>query len=84
MARIMHHRRCLVIRRCPACGSYDVRHSHRRSLLEVLFLPFLLMRPFRCEDCGKRHYNLAWSHALPPDALGVPADADDREPAKTK
>lgn len=73
----MGYRRCLVIRCCPACRSFDVRRSHRRSLLEVVLLPLILMRPFRCEDCGKRHYNLAWTRALPGNVLEVPADADD-------
>lgn len=61
----MHYARCLMVRCCPACRSFDVRRSHRRSLLEVVVLPLVLLRPFRCEDCGKRHYNLVWTRALP-------------------
>jgi len=77
----MRHPRCLVIRCCPSCRSFDVRRSHRRSLLEVVLLPLFLMRPFRCEDCGNRHYNLAWTRALPGNVLDVPADADE-QPAR--
>jgi len=29
-----------------------------------VILPFLLLRPFRCEDCTKRHYNLFFTRAL--------------------
>jgi hypothetical protein len=72
----MHHPRCLLIRCCPACRSFDVRRSHRRRLLEVILLPLILMRPFRCEDCGQRHYNLVWTRALPGHASEVPPDED--------
>ena len=75
----MRHPRCLVIRRCPSCRSFDVRRSHRRSLLEVLFLPIFLMRPFRCENCGKRHYNLFWTQALPGTVQEIHGD---EEPAR--
>jgi hypothetical protein len=68
----MRYSRCLVIRCCPSCRSFDVRRSHRRSLLEVILLPLLMVRPFRCEDCGKRHYNLVWTWALPGNASQVP------------
>jgi C4-type Zn-finger protein len=72
----MHHPRRLIVRCCPACGSFDVRRSHRRSLLEVVFLPLFLMRAFRCEDCGYRHYNFVWARALP-GASGAPPDEDE-------
>ena len=70
----MHHPRCLIIRCCPECRSFDVRRSHRRSLVEVVILPLLLLRPFRCEDCGKRHYNLVWTRALPEHAADPARD----------
>jgi hypothetical protein len=71
----MRHPRCLLIRCCPACRSFDVRRSHRRGLLEAAILPVLMMRPFRCEDCGKRHYNLVWTRALP-GHTDIPSDED--------
>jgi hypothetical protein len=61
----MQYTRLFLVRCCPACRSFDVRRSHRRSLLEVVLLPLAMMRPFRCEDCGLRHYNLVWTRALP-------------------
>lgn len=70
----MHHPRCLLIRCCPACRSFDVRRSHRRGLIEVAVLLFLMMRPFRCEDCGLRHYNLVWTRALQGNAAAAPPD----------
>jgi hypothetical protein len=30
----------------------------------MIFLPLLLVRPFRCEDCTKRHYNFFFTRAL--------------------
>jgi PilZ domain len=41
---------------CPFCGSTRVRRSHRRALVERIFLPFLRRRAFRCVDCYKRFY----------------------------
>ncbi len=35
-----------------------MRRSHRGGSLEVIVLPFLLLRPFRCEDCPRRRHNL--------------------------
>ena len=42
-------------RRCPLCGSEDVLRSHRRSVVEWVILPPLLLRPFRCRQCSARH-----------------------------
>lgn len=60
----MSHERFYFLRCCPSCQSLDVRRSHRRGLFEVLVLPFFLLRPFRCEDCTKRHYNFFFTRAL--------------------
>ena len=46
-------------RRCPSCGRVEVRRSARKNSFEVVLLPFLLARPFRCESCGNRFYGLA-------------------------
>jgi len=46
-----------------------VRRSHRRGFLEVMLLPLVLMRPFRCEDCGHRHFNYVWLGDLPTYAV---------------
>ena len=63
-ATTMSHDRFYLLRCCPACNSLDVRRSHRRGLFEILILPIFLLRPFRCEDCTKRHYNLIFTRAL--------------------
>jgi len=44
---------------CSNCGSSRLRKS-KRSLGERVFLPILLMRPFRCEDCISRFYGWLW------------------------
>ena len=43
-------------RRCPSCGFIEVRRSAKRNFFEVALLPFLLARPFRCENCNYRFY----------------------------
>ena len=41
-----------------------MRRSHRGGSLEVIVLTFLLLWPFRCEDCTKRRHNLFFTRAL--------------------
>jgi hypothetical protein len=41
-----------------------MRRLHRGGSLEVIVLPFLLLRPFRREDCTKRRHNLFFTRAL--------------------
>lgn len=60
----MSHVRVYLVRCCPSCKSLDVRRSHRRGLLETMILPLFLLRPFRCEDCRNRHYNLFFTRAF--------------------
>src|SRR5882762_7277912 len=59
-------------RRCPTCSSIHVRRSSRRNSFEVALLPFLLARPFRCENCGNRFYGLALRRRVPPTPCGKP------------
>ena len=47
------------IRECPHCRSYAIARSQRRGLLETLMLPAVLLRPFRCLKCYRRHYEFA-------------------------
>jgi len=53
-----------MVRSCPFCRSLDVRRSHRKGLFEVIFLPLALMRPYRCNDCERRHYNLFFTQKV--------------------
>jgi hypothetical protein len=57
--------RLQLFRCCPHCHSLEVRRSHRKGLFEVLLLPLALMRPYRCKDCEKRHYNFFFSKKMP-------------------
>ncbi len=52
--------RGLMVRRCPNCGSTNVRRSSPRSLADVLIF-LLLHRPYRCHGCDFRYYGLAFS-----------------------
>ena len=54
---------------CSNCGSSRLRRS-KRSLGERVFLPILLVRPFRCEDCISRFYGWLWQ------SPGSSAEAD--------
>jgi hypothetical protein len=42
----------------------DVRRSQCGGSLEVIVLPFLLLRQFHREDCTKRRQNLFFTRAL--------------------
>jgi hypothetical protein len=55
----------VIERRCPSCGGVEVRRSARKNSFEVAVLPFLLARPFRCENCGNRFYGLAFRRRIP-------------------
>ena len=44
---------------CPNCSSSRLRRS-KRSTAEKIFLPMLLTRPFRCEDCIARFFGWLW------------------------
>jgi len=49
-------RRC-----CPNCHSRIIHRSTRRSALEKWVLPFILVRPFRCEMCDYRYFGFAFA-----------------------
>ncbi len=46
----------MSIIRCPKCKSNHVHRSRRRNLVEHLALRPLLLRPYRCWTCNRRHY----------------------------
>jgi hypothetical protein len=58
---------------CPNCNSSRVRRA-KRSLAEKIFLPLLMTRPYRCEDCIKRFNSFLWRR-IPNLAAG---DADEQ------
>jgi transposase-like protein len=46
---------------CPGCQSRNVRRSHRKWGVERFLLPLVLLRPFRCKNCGRRYYGYMFS-----------------------
>jgi len=59
---------------CSNCGSSRLRRS-KRSLGERVFLPIVLIRPFRCEDCISRFYGWLWQS---PQTSSTEADVNSR------
>jgi len=53
----------MSVRQCPHCKSYDVHRSHRRGLFELMS-PVLLIRPYRCWVCFRRHYGLVFKRRI--------------------
>jgi hypothetical protein len=45
--------------RCPRCLSSEVHRSSRRGLFETAILAPILIRPYRCWCCLRRHYGFA-------------------------
>lgn len=54
-----HHHHHHHHRRCPYCGSEEVKRSRRRGFTEILLLPILLRRPFKCVRCLRRFYGFS-------------------------
>lgn len=46
---------------CPNCGSNNVHRSLRWGIIECVFLPILLTRPYRCERCDFRFFGLIFA-----------------------
>lgn len=44
-------------RRCPSCGSDQVRRARQKNLVESAVLRLFLLHPFRCESCRQRFYD---------------------------
>jgi ribosomal protein L37AE/L43A len=45
---------------CPRCERKAVRRSKRRGVIESTLLSLIRVRPFRCMDCDRRFYGLAF------------------------
>lgn len=46
--------------KCPSCRRSDtLRKSTQVGLLEKRILPFFLLRPYKCDNCGSRFYSLS-------------------------
>jgi hypothetical protein len=46
--------------KCPECGGEKIYPSRLKGQYETHVLPLLFRRPFRCNDCGGRHYNFGF------------------------
>ena len=55
------------VRVCPYCRSYDVHSSTRQPFMDD-FMVLALMKPYRCMECTKRHYNVLWAKREEPPA----------------
>jgi hypothetical protein len=49
----------------PFAAALKSAARHRKNSFEVTLLPFLLTRPFRCENCNYRFYGLAFRRRVP-------------------
>jgi len=69
-SRLLHR---VTDRRCPSCGCIEVRRSAKKTLFELVMLPLLLARPFRCENCNRRFYGVAFRGRVlvPRDAMPI-------------
>ena len=63
-------------RHCPVCHNHEIHRSRRHGMIERFILPFLLLRPFRCADCGGRYVGLFFARL---DREKIPGDFDGRE-----
>jgi predicted RNA-binding Zn-ribbon protein involved in translation (DUF1610 family) len=45
-------------RKCPKCGSEEVRRSQMKGLAERGVLKMLGVRAYRCESCDWRYYGI--------------------------
>jgi len=72
---------------CPGCKSRNVRRSHRKWGVERFLLPLILLRPFRCKNCGLRYYGYRFSKRdrhNPVEFDDEPVAAPESTPAETK
>jgi hypothetical protein len=58
-------------RRCPRCDSLHVCRVPRKTLIENFGLRIVLLRPYRCEDCGDRYYGFALQKRAAAPAVGT-------------
>ncbi len=43
---------------CPHCGSSKIHLSRRAGILEKTLFRALAVRPYRCEECDERYFNI--------------------------
>ena len=52
-------------RKCPFCGTHNIRRSRNMDVFDRLFSRLILMRPFRCLACEERFYGFFFRRFLP-------------------
>ena len=50
---------------CPFCQSQAISRSRRRGLIDRLILAPLMVRPYRCRDCGMRYKSFSFRKKPP-------------------
>jgi predicted RNA-binding Zn-ribbon protein involved in translation (DUF1610 family) len=45
------------LRQCPKCGGTFVHRSRKRNFVERILCRFLLLAPYRCDDCYSRYFS---------------------------
>ena len=45
---------------CPFCQSRAISRSRRRGLIDRFILAPLMVRPYRCRDCGMRYKSFSF------------------------
>jgi hypothetical protein len=53
-------------RYCPLCGSDDILRSRRREVIDFLS-QLVMLRPFRCMECNRRHYGFFFIKRVSPE-----------------
>ena len=54
-ARVQGQGMTLSTFKCERCHGFKKVVASRQGVLEHTLLPFLLIRPYRCEECGDRY-----------------------------
>jgi len=45
---------------CPNCQSRMIHRSKKKGILETILLTAIFVRPFRCEKCDTRFFQLSF------------------------
>jgi transposase-like protein len=57
--------RCIPVRQCPRCGSFNVHRHRGGSQLKRLAIRLVLMRRYSCMYCNSLYYGFLFTKRLP-------------------